>query len=168
MAVKFGKKYGENAAKNAVTRLDVAAHFQSYYSCYACSIDAFSPSPLAPMTASCYRIFSKNTVVLGEKFVFELNSINAFNANLKALHHIQITYPRYHAHRTSFKESTKSLLLRNEEHHELYIWQNVTKFGRYVRKMLDVRFPKKEKRSQKSLILNPTTRAGHSTLIVVG
>ena len=27
-AVKFGKKCGENAGKNSVTRLDVAAHFQ--------------------------------------------------------------------------------------------------------------------------------------------
>ena len=44
-------KFGENAAKIAVTRLDVTAFFE-------------------------------NTVVLGEKFVFELNS---FNANLTAL-----------------------------------------------------------------------------------
>ena len=58
-AVKFGKKCGENAGKNAVTRLDVAAQFQSYYSWsmimltfYSCKYRlffAFSVSPLAPL-----------------------------------------------------------------------------------------------------------------------
>ena len=75
-------------------------------------------------------------------------------------HHVLITCPRYHAHRTNLQESTKSLLLRNEEHHELYTWQNVTKFGRYVKKIFGVRFSKKEKRRQKSstLLQEPTNQ----------
>ena len=57
---------------------------------------------------------------------------------------------------------------RNIMTHELYAWQNVTKFGHFVRKIFNVRCPKKEKRGQKSLILNPAIGADHPTLIVVG
>ena len=40
---------------------------------------------LCAHVTSCYRIFKKKTVVRGKKFVCELNSFNAFNANLTAL-----------------------------------------------------------------------------------
>ena len=61
-------------------------------------------------------------------------------------HHIVITSPRYHVHRTNLQKGTKSPLLKNKKYHELCAWQNVTKFCRYVRKLFGVRFLKKEKR----------------------
>ena len=56
-----------------------------------------------------------------------------------------ITCPRYHEHRTNLQERSKSLLLKNEEHHELHTWQIMTESGRfeYVRETFGVRFPKK-------------------------
>ena len=59
-------------------------------------------------------------------------------------HHLLITCPRYHAQRVSLSEETKSLLLRDENHEELYKSRHVKYFGRYVRKIFDIRFPKKK------------------------
>ena len=48
--------------------------------------------------------------------------------------HIMVTCPRFHAPRTSLHENTKSLLLRNEDHHLLFQSEHILHFGRYVKK----------------------------------
>ena len=61
-------------------------------------------------------------------------------------HHALISCPRFHQLRTELHEDTKSLLLRNEDHHLLYMRPHVTRFGGYVRKVFRQRFPRKEKK----------------------
>ena len=61
-------------------------------------------------------------------------------------HHALVSCPRYHQLRTELHEDTKSLLLRNEDHHLLYMQPHVTRFGGYVRKVFRQRFPRKEKK----------------------
>ena len=65
--------------------------------------------------------------------------------------HILVTCPRYHALRTLLHEDTKSLLLRNEDHHLLFQPEHVQHFGRYVKKIFNLRFPKKLKKLEKAL-----------------
>ena len=66
--------------------------------------------------------------------------------------HILVTCPRYHALRTLLHEDTKSLLLRNEDHHLLFLPEHVQHFGRYVKKIFNLRFPKKlKKKLEKAL-----------------
>ena len=62
-------------------------------------------------------------------------------------HHALISCPRFHQLRTKLHEETKSLLLRNEDHHLLYMQPHVTRFGGYVRKVFRQRFPRKEKKT---------------------
>ena len=56
--------------------------------------------------------------------------------------HILISYPRYHQPRTELHEETKSLLLRNEDHHLLYDQPHIGRFGGFVRKIFSIRLPK--------------------------
>ena len=61
-------------------------------------------------------------------------------------HRALISCPRFHQLRTELHKDTKSLLLRNEDHHLLYMRPHVTRFGGYVRKVFRQRFPRKEKK----------------------
>ena len=70
--------------------------------------------------------------------------------------HILVTCPRYHAPRTSLEEHTKSLLLRNEDHHLLFQSEHVLHFGKFVKKVFNIRFPKKEKKDAKRI--SPTSQ----------
>ena len=60
-------------------------------------------------------------------------------------HHILITCPKYHQQRLNLHEGTKSLLLRNESHEDLYTWEHIGNFGPYIKKLFNLRFPKKKK-----------------------
>ena len=60
-------------------------------------------------------------------------------------HHVLISCPRYHEHRTNLQDDTKSLLLRNEDHHELYQGYHAKYFGIFVKKIFSTRFPKNGK-----------------------
>ena len=60
-------------------------------------------------------------------------------------HHALISCPRFHQLRTDLNEDTKSLLLRNEDHHQLFELPHVGRLSGYVRKIFRLRFPKKEK-----------------------
>ena len=59
--------------------------------------------------------------------------------------HIMITSPKYHQKRLNLQEGTKSLLLRNEAHEELYSCEHVRIFGPYVKKVFKTRFPRKKR-----------------------
>ncbi|KAL5266088.1 hypothetical protein ACHWQZ_G006666 [Mnemiopsis leidyi] len=61
-------------------------------------------------------------------------------------HHILISCPKFHQLRTELHEEAKSLLLRNEDHHYLYNQQHIYRFGGYVRKIFNQRFPKTKKK----------------------
>ncbi|KAL5249264.1 hypothetical protein ACHWQZ_G018201 [Mnemiopsis leidyi] len=61
-------------------------------------------------------------------------------------HHILISCPKFHQLRTELHEETKSLLLRNEDHHYLYNQPHIYRFGGYVRKIVKQRFPKTKKK----------------------
>ncbi|KAL5256625.1 hypothetical protein ACHWQZ_G011768 [Mnemiopsis leidyi] len=61
-------------------------------------------------------------------------------------HHILISCPKFHQLRTELHEETKSLLLRNEDHHYLYNQPHIYRFGGYVRKIFNQRFPKTKKK----------------------
>ena len=56
--------------------------------------------------------------------------------------HVLILCLRYHEYRLDLEEQTKSLLLRNEDHHELYKWEHVH-LGRSVRRIFSTLFKKK-------------------------
>ena len=60
--------------------------------------------------------------------------------------HILITCPKYHQQRLNLQEGTKSLLLRNEAHEELYSCEHIRIFGPYVKKLFQTRFPRKKRR----------------------
>ena len=60
--------------------------------------------------------------------------------------HILVTCPKFHAPRTTLQESTKSLLLRNENPNLLYQQEHILHFGRYIKKVFNLRFPKNTKR----------------------
>ena len=64
-------------------------------------------------------------------------------------HHILISCPKFHQHRLNLQEDTKSLLLRNEGHEELYSLEHMKNFGPYVKKIFKSRFPKKMKAKAK-------------------
>ena len=64
--------------------------------------------------------------------------------------HILVTCPKFHAPRTTLRETTKSLLLRNEDYHLLYQPEHILHFGRFVKKVFNLRFPKKTKECQKN------------------
>ena len=55
--------------------------------------------------------------------------------------HVLIT--RFHEYRLNVQEPMKSLLLRNEDHHELFKWEHVQHLGRYVRRIFRTRFKKR-------------------------
>ena len=59
--------------------------------------------------------------------------------------HILITCPKYHQQRLNLQEGTKSLLLRNEAHEELYSCEHIRIFGPYVKKLFKLRFPRKKR-----------------------
>ena len=61
--------------------------------------------------------------------------------------HTLISCPRYHQPRTELQEETKSLLLRDEDHHLLYDQPHIGRFGGFVRKIFSMRFPKTTKRN---------------------
>ena len=63
--------------------------------------------------------------------------------------HTLISCPRFHQPRTELHEETKSLLLRNEDHHLLYNQPHVGRFGGFVRKIFCIRFPKTAKRNSR-------------------
>jgi hypothetical protein len=69
--------------------------------------------------------------------------------------HFLVTCPRYHALRTLLHEDTKFLLLPNENHHLLFQPEQVQHFGRYVKKIFKLRFPKKLKKSLKKISTVP-------------
>jgi hypothetical protein len=62
--------------------------------------------------------------------------------------HILVTCPKFHAPRTTLRESTKSLLLRNEDYHLLYQPEHILHFGRFVKKVFNLRFPKKPRNAK--------------------
>ena len=64
-------------------------------------------------------------------------------------HHILISCPKFHQHRLNLQEATKSLLLRNEGHEELYCLEHMKNSGPYVKKIFKSRFPKKKKAKAK-------------------
>ena len=59
--------------------------------------------------------------------------------------HVLISCPRYHEMRTNMECSTKSHLLRNDEHWKLFDEQHLQHFARYVRKIWKARFINKRK-----------------------
>ena len=64
--------------------------------------------------------------------------------------HVLIACPRFHAPRSVLNEDTKSLLLRNEDQHLLYQPEHIQHFGHFVKRIFKLRFPKKQKRLQKT------------------
>ena len=64
-------------------------------------------------------------------------------------HHLLITCPKFHQQRLNLQEATKSLLLRNEDHEELYTLEHMRNFGTYVKRIFKSRFPKKKQSKAK-------------------
>ena len=63
--------------------------------------------------------------------------------------YVLISCPRYHEYLLNLLTDTKSLLLQNEEHHELYHWNHVKHLARCVKKIFSHRLPKTSKTTKK-------------------
>ena len=60
-------------------------------------------------------------------------------------HHVLISCPKYHSMRLKLDPSLKSLILRDEEHHQLFSPQYCRKMGHYIKNIFEVRFPRRKK-----------------------
>ena len=89
-------------------------------------------------------------------------------------HHVLISCPRYHEYRLNLQTDTKSLLLRNEGHRELYHWNHVKHLAWYVirsspiasLKLLKLQRSKTEPTGQIRIktMENPTAKPKHITV----